>query len=151
MIVSKEFKWCMSHRLENHERLCKNVHGHNYKMVVYVETLDGKEVDNKLTNEGMVCDFTYLKKIVNEIIVDRFDHAFVYNEKDKTNTEIANFLICQINQKVLPLPVRTTAEKMSEWIYNELNKHFNVLNINLKCDKIELYETDESMAIYTKV
>jgi len=146
-MITKVFKWSMAHRLENHKGLCKNCHGHNYKLIISVKNEFGKKKEK--TNEGMVCDFTDLKLIVNNVIVDKFDHAFVFNEKDKDSKAIAIFLAKQIGQKTLAVPFRLTAENMAEWIVEELNEYFMINMIELKCVKAELYETDDSSAIYT--
>ena len=37
MKIAKEFRWEMGHRLPEHFGLCKNIHGHSYKMVVEFE------------------------------------------------------------------------------------------------------------------
>ena len=34
--ITKEFKWAMCHRLQEHKGLCKNLHGHNYKLLLTV-------------------------------------------------------------------------------------------------------------------
>jgi len=151
MIITKVFKWSMSHRLENHNRLCKNVHGHNYKLIVSIKKVDRNQkiIDKaKKTNEGMVCDFTDLKVIVSKVIVEPFDHAFVFNENDSKSRVIAQFLAKKIGQKTLALPFRMTAENMVQWIVEEINNYFLTTKINLKCVKAELYETDDSSAIY---
>ena len=53
MEVTKEFNFEMAHMLENHPSLCKNLHGHSYKLFV---TLKGP-IDN-----DMVIDFKKPKK-----------------------------------------------------------------------------------------
>ena len=66
--VSKEFKFETGHALYGYDGLCKNVHGHSYKLTV---TLIGIPVsDNKHVKFGMVMDFSDLKKIVNECVVN---------------------------------------------------------------------------------
>lgn len=148
--ATKEFNFAMSHRLEEHKGLCNNVHGHNYKLLVTVSRKKDELIkkSENISSAEMITDFTDLKNMVNEIIVDKFDHAFVYNENDKISQKIANFLISLIGQKVLPLPCRTTAEAMSQWIYFELNEQFKSLDI--ECDHIKLYETDKSIAEYNQ-
>ncbi len=139
----------MSHRLENHKGACNNVHGHNYKLFVTVIQTDGKplntQVQNKLEEEGMITDFSTIKEIVNKRIVDLWDHAFIYNENDRDSESISKVLQGQIGQKVFAFPMRTTAENMSMWILDEINKY---LKDGLKCVKVVLYETDTSFATY---
>ena len=83
--VTKEFSFEMSHVLWNYDGPCRNVHGHSYKLFV---TIAGVPVsDSENPKNGMVMDFTDLKKIVKHEIVDVFDHSVVVNGnfgKEKT-------------------------------------------------------------------
>lgn len=74
MKISKEFRWEMGHRLPEHSGLCKNFHGHSYKMIV--------EVEGELNKNGMIIDFYDLGKIVKPI-VEKYDHAFLCYKGDK--------------------------------------------------------------------
>jgi len=146
--IRKTFEWHCAHRLEDHKGLCNSVHGHAYKLNVVVARDDGELEDINNSTKGMVVDFSELKKIVNTEIVDKFDHAFVYNEENKESKEIALFLKEKINQKLLGLPFRTTAENMVQWIVEELNDYFNLHKHPYKCIKAQLYETETSCAMY---
>ena len=65
----------MAHVLRNYNGPCRNVHGHSYRLFV---TISGVPVnDSGNPKNGMVIDFTALKKIVLEKIVDLFDHSVV--------------------------------------------------------------------------
>ena len=69
----------MAHSLWNYDGLCKNIHGHSYKLDV---TVIGKPIDDESNNkQGMVMDFIDLKEIVNRTIVSKLDHAYIINEK----------------------------------------------------------------------
>ena len=73
--VTKEFSFEMAHLLTDYDGLCRNVHGHSYKLAV---TVRGKLCQDEMSPKlGMVIDFSVLKKIVNEEIVDRLDHALM--------------------------------------------------------------------------
>src|SRR5258705_8270725 len=66
--VSAEFHFCAAHRLPNHPGLCKNLHGHNYKLVVRCEgPLDPQG--------GMVIAFFTMKKVVGERVITKVDHT----------------------------------------------------------------------------
>lgn len=75
--ITKEFTFETGHALYGYDGLCKNVHGHSYKLDV---TLIGtpKEDPGHVKN-GMLIDFSDLKKIVKREIVAVFDHATVLN------------------------------------------------------------------------
>jgi len=73
--VSKEFKFETAHALDMHDSKCKNIHGHSYKLIVTV--LGIPITDDSRPDIGMVIDFTDLKNIVNENIIDKLDHALI--------------------------------------------------------------------------
>ena len=77
--VTKEFKFEMAHALLGHDGPCKNIHGHSYHLSV---TIKGKPIrDSASPKNGMVVDFSDIKKIVNEEIIQPFDHSLMLNKK----------------------------------------------------------------------
>jgi len=73
--ITKEFHFEMAHALWNYDGPCRNVHGHSYILFV---TFIGEPVNNPDDpRNGMIIDFGDLKKIVEENVVDRFDHALM--------------------------------------------------------------------------
>lgn len=149
--ITKEFKFEMAHRLEGHKGLCNFVHGHSYRLFVTVTRQDQDLIDMDKDNEGMVIDFKELKNAVNTCIINEFDHAFAFNNRDETSCEIANYLSKKIKQRLVGLPFRTTAENMSEFMFNELNEFFTNVGLGIKCTKIVLYETEASCAVYEEI
>ncbi len=76
--VTKEFHFEMAHALKNYDGLCKNIHGHSYKL--YVTVMGTPISDENNPKFGMVVDFGDLKKLVKKEIVNIFDHALVLNQ-----------------------------------------------------------------------
>ena len=73
--LTKEFTFEAAHFLEGYDGACREIHGHSYRLFV---TIKGEpSTDPYDPKQGMVMDFGLLKRIVNEQIVSRFDHAFV--------------------------------------------------------------------------
>lgn len=70
IIVTKIFSFAAAHTLPDHKGLCKNLHGHNYKLEVTV----GAEY---LNENFMIIDFGELKNIINENIIKKYDHAYL--------------------------------------------------------------------------
>ena len=67
----------MAHALYGYDGPCKNIHGHSYALEV---TIAGEPLnDPEHPKHGMVMDFSDLKAIVKEQIVDRLDHALLLN------------------------------------------------------------------------
>jgi 6-pyruvoyltetrahydropterin/6-carboxytetrahydropterin synthase len=72
--VTKEFSFEMAHALEGYDGACRQIHGHSYRLWV---TVKGVPRHDSSPKRGMVVDFGELKRIVNEGIVERYDHALV--------------------------------------------------------------------------
>ena len=76
--VTKEVTFDCAHMLDGHEGLCRNLHGHTYKVQVTARRSGGFLI-SKGPAKGMVLDFSALKGIMQAHIVEPFDHAFVYH------------------------------------------------------------------------
>ena len=74
MKIAKEFRWEMGHRLPEHSGLCRNIHGHSYRMIV--------EINGEVLSNGMIIDFYDLGLIVKPIL-EKLDHSFLVYIKDK--------------------------------------------------------------------
>jgi 6-pyruvoyltetrahydropterin/6-carboxytetrahydropterin synthase len=86
--VTKEFHFEMAHALLGHDGPCRHIHGHSYRLFV---TLRGvARSDRKDAKDGMLMDFSDLKKIVNEAIISRFDHSLVLSEEGASHFDIGN-------------------------------------------------------------
>lgn len=68
--ITKVFEFEAAHWLPKHEGLCRKVHGHSYKLEVEVT----KEISE---SSGMIMDFADLKKVVREVIIDKYDHQML--------------------------------------------------------------------------
>lgn len=85
--VSKRMEISASHRLQlSYESKCQNLHGHNWIVTVFCKA-------EKLNTDGMVYDFTHIKKAVH----DKLDHA-------------------NLNEVLVFNP---TAENMARWIVSQ--------------------------------
>ena len=73
--VTKIFKFEACHHLPHYEGACHNLHGHSYKLEVTVGGTVETSTDNPKC--GMIVDFKDLKKIVNEVAVDKYDHSYL--------------------------------------------------------------------------
>ena len=68
----------MAHALEGYDGLCRHLHGHSYKLFV---TVSGTPCDDPQNPKyGMVMDFGDLKRIVNRLVVEPYDHALVLRQ-----------------------------------------------------------------------
>ena len=144
--ITKEFTFDVAHFLPNHEGLCANIHGHTYKLQVAINGIKNKT--RKDTEEGMLIDFSRIKVIVKEEIVDKFDHAFlVGNTDNELEKKVEEFLLAN-NFKTYNINARTTAENISEHIFKKLKEKFQKEEIQINISKVILWETATSFAEY---
>lgn len=137
--ITKQFSFETGHALYGYDGKCKNVHGHSYKLSV---TVIGKPiVDRSNVKFGMVIDFTDLKKIVKEEIVDQFDHATVFNETTP-HIELAKELKTRGHHVIL-VDYQPTSENM---VIDFSNKIKNLLPENIELHSLKLQETETSFA-----
>jgi len=128
----------MAHALYGYDGPCKNIHGHTYVLSV---TLKGKVIEEiNHPKNGMVIDFTDLKKRVKEQVIDVFDHSLVLNAttphaqlKEITN----NF------EKVNYVPYQPSCENL---MVDFLNRISSALPDNVVLNNIKLEETPTSFA-----
>jgi 6-pyruvoyltetrahydropterin/6-carboxytetrahydropterin synthase len=114
MRIAKEFTFDSAHFLKDYHGKCENLHGHTYRMRVTVE--------GPIQKNGLVMDFTEIKKIVTERVIDKFDHA-----------NINDFL------------EHSTAENMCMWTWEQIKPVIPGLS------EVRIWETATSFAIYDGV
>ena len=137
--ITKEFKFETGHALYGYDGLCKNVHGHSYKLSV---TLLGTPIaDPDHVKYGMVMDFSDLKKIVKETIVTPFDHATVLNV-DSPHKELADTMESR-GHKIMRVQYQPTSEMM---VLDFAEKIKARLPEQLKLHHLILRETETSYA-----
>ena len=131
MKIAKEFRWEMGHRLPEHFGLCKNIHGHSYKMIV--------EFEGDLNEQGMVIDYYDVEKIIDPII-EKLDHSFMVNKKDKVVIEFLE----KMNSKKVVVDFESTAENISKYLVNDIS--LSKLPSNLKSIAVRVYDTEGDCA-----
>ena len=137
--ITKQFSFETGHALYGYDGKCKNVHGHSYKLSV---TVIGQPITDRTNVKfGMVIDFSDLKKIVKEEIVDHFDHATVFNETTP-HIELANELKTRGHHVIL-VNYQPTSENM---VIDFAQKIKNRLPDSIKLYSLKLQETDSSFA-----
>jgi len=130
--ITKQFSFETGHALYGYDGKCRNVHGHSYKLSV---TVIGEPIaDSSHVKFGMVIDFSDLKKIVKEEIVDVFDHATVFN-KNTPHVELARELSDR-GHSVLLVDYQPTSEMMvidfAEKIKQRLPKQTQLFSLRLQ-------------------
>lgn len=137
--ITKQFSFETGHALYGYDGACKNVHGHSYKLSV---TVIGTPItDRSHVKFGMVIDFSDLKKIVKEEIVDQFDHATVFNATTP-HIDLANDLKARGHDVIL-VDYQPTSENMVIDFANKITKR---LPTGILLHSLRLQETDTSFA-----
>ena len=131
MKVAKEFRWEMGHRLPEHFGLCKNIHGHSYKMIV--------EFEGEINEQGMVIDYYDVEKIINPII-EKLDHAFIVSRDDIVVLEFLN----KMNSKKIVIDFESTAENICNYLLAEIRK--TKMTGNIKKIIVRVSETKNDYA-----
>jgi 6-pyruvoyltetrahydropterin/6-carboxytetrahydropterin synthase len=120
--IFKDFQFAAAHSIRGHTRGCENLHGHNYRVRVYVAA-------HELDALGMVLDFADLKAIVQEV-VGPFDHRVIND--------------------VPPFDERnTTAEKLSEYVFEEVGRRL-AAEQRVRVTRVEVWENESSCAVYER-
>ena len=126
MKIAKEFRWEMGHRLPEHFGLCKNIHGHSYKMIV--------EFEGELDKNQMVIDYYDVEKIINPVI-EKLDHSFMVNIDDNIVIEFLE----KMNSKKVVVGFNSTVENICNYLLSEIKKC--LLPTNISSVKVRVYET----------
>ena len=126
--VAKEFHWEMGHRLQNHKGLCRNIHGHSYRMRV--------EIEGDINPDGMVLDYYDINECVKPLII-ALDHAFICDNNDELMLDFlkSNDLKCVI------INCPTTAENIllyiTEQIKLQLKQYQNISKLTVRLHETE--------------
>ncbi|MBF0785161.1 6-carboxytetrahydropterin synthase QueD [Muribacter muris] len=137
--IAKEFSFDMAHMLDGHDGKCQNLHGHTYTL--QVEIRGGLHTEG--AKRGMVMDYSDLKSIVKTEILDKMDHAFIYDTTSEKECKVAQ-LLAELNSKTFGIPARTTAEQMAKHIFDTLS------DVGLPVSLIRLWETPTSYCEYQR-
>ena len=115
-----ETEFAAAHFLSHYHGKCENLHGHNYKVRLWVRDAD-------LDEGGMVADFSLLKKALRET-TDMLDH------KNLNDIEIFH------NDP--------SAERIARFIFETARGKLSGFGMNVSPWRVDVFETATSMARY---
>ncbi len=108
-----------AHRLKDFHGACENLHGHNWKIEVYVS---GK----RLGKDGLLCDFKLIKEKTEKVLKE-LDHTYL--------------------NELPPFRDRNpSSENIAEYIFDRLSREIN--DDNMKVSKVAAWESDTACATY---
>ena len=131
LTATKIFQFSAAHHLPDYEGLCKNVHGHTWKLEVTVEG----DVIIKGPKRGMVMDFKDLKAYVNRVIIDSHDHANLNHIYDNPTAENM---------------VREIFRKLVREIEGQAKLVRGIEGQAIRVVKVRLWESDTAYVEYSK-
>ena len=108
--VKKRLEISAAHKLTlDYASKCTNLHGHNWIVDVYLKS-------ETLNSNGMIMDFTHIKKKVQ----DKFDHKVI--------NDVVDF--------------NPTAENLAKYICDELAPYCYKVEVQESIDNIAIYEKE---------
>ena len=142
MLITRRLEFDAGHRIPDHQSQCRHLHGHRYAMEV---TLSGEIIrqDGNAAN-GMVLDFSEVKALARQHVVDLWDHAFLVYAGD---TAVVNFLNSLPDHKTVLLNCVPTAENLAEKAFALLDAVFRErFGAHLQLERVRLFETPNCWA-----
>ncbi len=130
--ISRELSFCYGHRLINYDGKCRNLHGHNGKVIITLSA-------NSLDEQGMVADFSGIKKSVSPWIDAEFDHRMLLYREDP----FVPILLSQ-GDPVKVLDCHPTAENIARLIYEFAKEEGHPVS------EVVLWETPSCSASYSE-
>lgn len=144
MNITKSISIDMGHRLPNHNSKCRNFHGHRYTFDV---TVSGEiETASGQADQGMVVDFSDLKRVMVNQIDHKYDHGFMICTSDPY---VSFFRDAHADgMKVIEVPFIPTAENFGIQVFKDLA--FELWVFGIKLINVRVYETPTSFVDVTE-
>ncbi len=140
--VTRRLEFDAGHRLPNHASQCRNVHGHRYAIEI---TLSSAPIHEEgAADDGMVMDFGDVKRIAQEKLVDRWDHAFLVYRGDQVMIDL---LAAIPGHKTVVVDAVPTAENLAQLAFDTLQHAYrDRFGHELTLTRVRLYETPNCWA-----
>jgi 6-pyruvoyltetrahydropterin/6-carboxytetrahydropterin synthase len=106
--ITRRFSFEAAHSLPKHDGKCRNLHGHSYVLEV---TISGPIIKSG-PKEGMVRDFADITSVVEEKVLQQWDHQFL-NDKVHFPTTVEN-LAAEIFRRIKAAKLPVTKIKLFE-------------------------------------
>ncbi len=142
MLITRRLEFDAGHRIPDHKSQCRHLHGHRYAIEI---SLSGRIIDKAGdAANGMVMDFSQVKDLAKEHLVDRWDHAFLAYRHDRA---IVDFLNSLPDHKTVLLDCVPTAENLARLAFDCLDSVYrDTYGNQLRLEQVRLYETPNCWA-----
>ena len=112
-------QFAAAHQLREYQGGCENLHGHNWKVEVFVK-------GEKLGQDGLLIDFRIIKNATKEVL-EGLDHTFL--------NELENFR-----------EQNPSSENIARYIFESLDRRLK--DENVKVSRVSAWESDSACATY---
>jgi 6-pyruvoyltetrahydropterin/6-carboxytetrahydropterin synthase len=142
LTITRKLEFDAGHRIPDHKSQCRNLHGHRYTLEI---TLTGQVITAEGNSDnGMIMDFSDVKSIAKEHLVDVWDHAFLVYEKDHA---VKEFLASLPDHKTVVIDRIPTVENLAAVAFGILKAAFkDRYGTGLHLHKLVLHETPNCWA-----
>ena len=142
MLITRRLEFDAGHRIPDHKSQCRHLHGHRYAIEI---TLSGEVIDKAGdAANGMVMDFSQVKDLANQHVVDLWDHAFLVFAGDLA---VVDFLNSMPGHKTVILDRVPTAENLAQIAFELLDAAYrDTYGNHLRLAQVRLYETPNCWA-----
>lgn len=145
LTITRKLEFDAGHRIPDHKSQCRNLHGHRYTLEI---TLVGEVIDQEGSSDnGMIMDFSDVKMLAKQHLVDVWDHAFLVYAKD---VQVRDFLSTLAGHKTVVIDQIPTVENLARTAFGILQAVFkDHYGTGLKLQKLVLHETPNCWAEIT--
>jgi 6-pyruvoyltetrahydropterin/6-carboxytetrahydropterin synthase len=145
MQITTRLEFDAGHRIPCHKSQCRNLHGHRYTLEI---TLVGAVIQSEGNSDnGMIMDFSDIKALAKEHLVDIWDHSFIVYEKDD---KVRDFLATLPGHKTVVIDRIPTVENLAQVAFDILKAAYtDRFGTGLHLHKLVLHETPNCWAEIT--
>ena len=145
LTITRKLEFDAGHRILDHKRQCRNLHGHRYVLEI---TLVGNVIEQEgCSDNGMIMDFSDVKTLAKQHLVDVWDHAFLAYAKDKA---VLEFLGTIPGHKTVIIDSIPTVENLARTAFDILKAAYHDrYGTGLRLHKVVLHETPNCWAEIT--
>lgn len=130
--ITVEHSFPMGHALLDYDGACAHIHGHNYKVEVYLQ--------GNPSGTGFVFDFSHVKLMLRDIFKP-FDHTLALCAADpRANVFLGSEILRQ--QRLITLSCNPTAERLAQIWFRLVQSVYYESLVGLK-----VYESDTTSAM----
>ncbi len=143
--ITRKLEFDAGHRIPDHKSQCRNLHGHRYTLEI---TLVGKVIEQEGSSDnGMIMDFSDVKALAKQNLVDVWDHAFLVYAKD---APVRDFLASLFGHKTVVIDRIPTVENLARTAFDILKAAYqDRYGTGLHLQKLVLHETPNCWAEVT--